>query len=99
MNIRMLKFIVIAMGLLIVTGVTVLVATIVNRVADRSETGSAPADQIVLSLPEGARIVETVMDNDRLALRIETAQGDQILIVDLASGKVISTVETAGQTP
>ena len=36
------------------------------------------------------------MDDDRLALRIETTDGDQSLIIDLASGEVISTVEIAG---
>ncbi len=99
MNIQLLKFIVIAMGLLIVSGVTVLGVTIVNRVAARGEIASAPPDRIAMSLPEGARIVETVMDDDRLALRIETTDGDQILIIDLASGEVISTVKIAGQTP
>ncbi len=99
MNIRLLKFIVIAMGLLIVAGVAVLGITVVNRIAARSEVASTPPEQIALSLPEGTRIVETALANDRLALRVETAHGAEILIVDLSTGKLVSTVAIAGQTP
>jgi hypothetical protein len=99
MNIRVLKFVVIAMGLLIVSGVTILGVTIVKRIAARGETASAPSEQIALNLPDGARIVETVLDDDRLVLRVESTDGDKILIVDLASGKLVSTVDIVEQTP
>ena len=99
MNIRLLKFIVIAMGLLIVAGVTVLGVTIVNRVAARSDAATAPTEQIALSLPEGARIVETTLADNRLALRIETSDGVEIRILNLATGELVSTIKIEAQSP
>ena len=92
MNIQVLKFIVIAMGLLIVAGVTILGVTIANRIAARGDAAQAPTEQFALSLPDGARIVETTLGDDRLALRLETPDGIQILIVDLTTGALVSTV-------
>jgi len=97
MNIQLLKFIVIAMGVLIVAGVTVLGVTIVNRVAARNEVASAPNEQILVSLPDGARIVETALAENRLALRVETVDGAEIYIVDLTTGKLVSSVKIADQ--
>lgn len=99
MNIRLLKFIVIAMGILILVGTTVVGVTIVNRVAARTDAGSETTAQIPVSLPEGARIVETALADDRLALRIETKDGPRILIVDLITGTLISTVEIEEARP
>jgi len=99
MNIRLLKFIVIAMGLLIVAGVTVLGVTIVNRVAARTEAATAPSEQIALSLPEGARIVETTLAENRLVLRIETLDGAEIRILDLTTGELVSTILIGDRSP
>ena len=98
MNIQFLKFIVIAMGLLIVVGVAILGVTIVNRIAARGEAAKPP-EKIALSLPDGAQIVETVLDDNRMALRLERAEGAEILIIDLTTGAVVTSVAVTKDTP
>ncbi len=93
MNIKVLKFIVIAMGILIVIGTTVVAVTIVNRLSARQAAPDAVSAEIPVTLPDGARIVETALDGNRLALRIETQSGPRILIIDISTGTLISTVE------
>ena len=99
MNIQFLKFLVIAMGVLIVAGVATLGVTIANRVAALGDAAGAPSERIAVSLPDGARIVETTLSEDRLALRLDTPDGPEILIVDIATGALLSTVEISGMPP
>lgn len=50
--------------------------------------GSAPA----LALPAGAEIGAMALDGDRLALRVETAEGAMIVIYDLMDDAVVKTI-------
>ena len=101
-----LKFIVIFLGILLVLGFAVVIGTVVYRAVNSSEAetaelattkiaGSAVADilkDIELSLPEGHEISGHDLDGTRLALRLQSPAGDEIWIVDLTSGEVISRV-------
>ncbi len=89
MTIPQLKALVIGLGLLIVAGLAVVATAIAHRLS----AAGAPREAIALQLPERAAIVETVLDGDRLALRLETDRGPRVVIVDLASGRLVSTVE------
>ncbi len=91
MSIQALKVLVIGMGMLIVVGVTVMVVTVINRVQERA-TASPPPARIAVTIPEGARLMAAVPDGERLVLRLETADGPQVLVVDLASGEIVVTV-------
>lgn len=91
MNIALLKALAIGMGVLIAAGVAVIAVTVVNRLG----AAGAPPGNISVPLPEGAEIVETALDGDRLALRLETAEGPRVAIFDLATGRLVQTVEIA----
>ena len=91
MTIPQLKVLTIVMGVLIVAGVLALAATIAWRAAGIA----APRGPVTLRLPPGATVVETALDGDRLALRLDTAAGPRIAIVDLATGDTVRTVEIA----
>lgn len=91
MTIQALKIVVVTMGVLIVVGLTVLVVGVADRLQEARHARTAP-DRVELALPEGARVVETVADGDRLLLRLDTARGTEILVVDLASGTLVTTV-------
>ena len=102
-----LKFIVIFLGILLILGFAVLVGTIVYRLVN-SEPKEAPGvvttaaektavtallSEIELALPAGSQITGHDLDGARLAIRLQTAAGTEIWIVDLTSGQVASRVK------
>lgn len=95
MTIAQLKALTIGMGVLIVLGVAGLAAVIAQRAAGAGAGALRPA--VVVAVPHGARVVETALDGDRLALRLETPDGPRVTVVDLKTGEALSTVELAPQ--
>ncbi len=100
-----LKFIVIFLGVLLVGGFMFLVGTIAYRIANSGDEpvveGAAAKEtravaellgEIEVLLPAGATVTGHSLEGDRLSIAIATADGPKILIVDLKSGKTISTV-------
>lgn len=94
---RWLKALVIGMAVLIVVGTAVIAVTLARRsagdgaAADGAATSSAPAR---LALPAGARVIETALDGDRLALRIALAGGgERIVIIDARTGRRVAAVD------
>jgi hypothetical protein len=91
MNIQALKALVIGMGVLIVIGVTVIVVTVFNRIQDRDDNGAEP-QRLEVAIPAGATLLEVVPNGQRLVLRLETPDGAQIMVVNLRSGAVETTL-------
>ena len=92
MSIQVLKFAVVAMGALIVVGVIVMAVTIASRLSGMAEADPDLAETIALPMPVGAKIVETALDGHRLVVRFDTPNGPVVQILDLASGRLLSTV-------
>ncbi|HSR56445.1 MAG TPA: hypothetical protein VLN73_09380 [Alphaproteobacteria bacterium] len=81
-----LKTLVIAMGIAIIIGATVVVMTIIQRAG----TLSAPSAAKAIQLADGARVVESNLDGDRILLRVRGADGtERLLIVRAADGQVV----------
>ena len=91
MSLTQLKALVAGMGVLIVAGLAVIVVTIVHR-ATAPREAAAPPGTLAPPLPAGAVVVETALDGDRLALRLDTPDGPRVAIVDLATGALVTTV-------
>ena len=94
-NIRLLKAIVILLGIVIAVGLAVLLLAIGQRAGgfaeERPPAAALALDNIVL--PPGAQVLEVDLDGNRVALRIATADGgEQLLIFDLASGARLGAV-------
>lgn len=88
---RALKFLVIAMGVLIVAGIGVIAVTVAQRSAE-SVVG-APTD-LKVDIPAGSRIVETALDGERMALRLELSDGGtRVLVLDTATGREVARVD------
>ena len=99
MSIQVLKLAVVAMGALIVVGVIVMAVTIALRFSGMAEADPALSETIALTLPAGATIVETALDGDRLVVRLDTPGGPVVQLLDLASGRLLSTVVTMEAAP
>ena len=86
-----------ARGAAIILGVLIALAlaALVIGFAFRSKTPHAEAAQGAVNsvaLPEGARIVGMDVTPGRIVLRIHSDSGDEVDIVDSASGKLIGRV-------
>jgi|LNFM01.1.fsa_nt_gb hypothetical protein len=104
-HIKMLRFAVIAMGVILVLGFITVIARIVylvNRSGDSATTStvSQPIQQAArLALPAGASVRQMSLAGSRLAVHYEGAGGSGIVILDLQTGKPISRVEIVPETP
>jgi hypothetical protein len=94
---RGLKFLVVAMGVLILAGLATVAVTIIHRMAP-GKPAERPAAELAtgehrLALPQGSRIAGMAMGEGRLVLRLE-GPGDQqrLLLVDLATGRALGSI-------
>jgi len=46
------------------------------------------------TLPPGAKILSSSTEAGRLVLRLQTPQGEEVRIIDLASGKTVQSIKT-----
>ena len=75
------------MGALLVAGAIVLVAAIVYKASRLKKAPSVQGFKLETRLPAGTRVVETLVDGDRLLVRIKSDDGGQIIIYDLRRGR------------
>lgn len=87
---------VIVMGVLIVAGLVIVVATIVNRMSEPAQANGKAVtafDPVDVTVPAGCQVVETVTATDRLILRLGTGERcSQLIVIDLATGRQLGTV-------
>ena len=97
-----LKWAVIIMGILLVAGFAVVIVTIVNRSAEHSNRGDAPAMNSVagqggvdteLPVAPGADITALDIDGGRLAVTIKSSSGSEIAVIHIRSGKIIRRIK------
>lgn len=99
-NYRGLKTAVIIMGVLLVVGIIALVVGMVRqagRIADHFDDKAM--QNITLPLGITGNVVQMQADGGRLVLLVERSDGQKIIILDLASGRIVSTVDPAKTPP
>ena len=84
----MLKFAVIAMGVLIVVGVATLAVLIVRRVTPAGGRSTA----VTLGEPAGTAIAGTALSGDRISVQLHGGGPDRVVVLDAASGRVVARV-------
>ena len=84
-----LKFLVVAMGVLIVAGTVALVVLIVQRAGAREAARMPP---VALDLPAGARMVGLAGAGDRFAVLVQGPAGERLLLLDARTGRVVGEV-------
>ena len=102
---RRLVILVITMGVLLVAGFAVMVGTIIYRISNgdsqQNEAGALPderAAEAVIDIvrPAGTELIGATSNGNRLTLHFRGSGSDIVLVVDMASGGVISRLEVAG---
>ncbi|SMD01515.1 hypothetical protein SAMN06297251_11847 [Fulvimarina manganoxydans] len=93
---KMVALLAVSLGFLFLALMTVL-----GVIIYRTQTGDAPpADRlqapVSIALEAGARVTETDLDGDRLAIRIEDASGSRILVYSIATGDRIAEFKLGG---
>jgi Family of unknown function (DUF6476) len=94
---RLLKVLVIAMGVLIVVATTVLVVLIARRIGGGG-VSTAPSVAVLLEEPVGTRIVGVAAVGDRLAVLLQGGgAADRMVLVDPRSGALVGRIGLRGQ--
>jgi hypothetical protein len=96
-QVRALKIAVIAMGILLVGGFAFVLATIVYQASRSGQVRTVPQAALegavgALAIPKDATVGSMSLDGDRLALHLNSAEGPEIVVIDLKTGKVISRI-------
>lgn len=95
-SMRMLKYAVIGMGIILILGFMVIAARIVY-LTTRIDASPPPGSAVTAELPAGAEVSAMSLDGNRLALHLKgPAENERsVVIVDMASGRIISRVRLA----
>ncbi len=105
-QVRVLKIAVIAMGLLLVGGFAFVLAAIVyqasrggqgGKAAAQAEAGAPGTVVSELPIPKDATVNSLALDGDRLAFKVESSVGSEIVVIDLATGEVVSRIRLKPQ--
>jgi hypothetical protein len=89
---RLVKVLVVVMGVMILLGSTVVVVTIIKR----SSGGSAGIRvAVVLDEPAGTRIAGIAALSDRLAVLLQGAGPDRVVLIDPRTGTRGGTIALA----
>ena len=95
-QIRVLKAVVIGLGVLIVLGLGALLAAVILK-SGGAARGLAPGEVMPLPVPEGAHVEEMRLSGSVLALRLRLADGSwQVVVVDARRGRVLRRIRAAG---
>lgn len=88
-----LKYLVIFMAVLILAGLAVIAVTLVSR-GGVERQASAGFGTVALGLPEGTVIKETRIGDGRALITVRLPnEREQVIVVDLETGKTIGTID------
>ena len=91
MNIKLLKFIVIFFGILIVFGLIILIVGIYHKFNNLKKNNNSNA--ISLKLEKGSKLEDFYISNDNIIIKYKLDDIHIINIYDLLSGKKIKKIE------
>ena len=94
---RILRVLVIVMGVFIVVATTVLIVLIVHRLSGTPVTGQATAITAQLDELAGTHIVTIVAAGDRLAIQLQGGGPDRVVLLDPRNGAVVGRIALRAQ--
>ena len=94
-QVRVLKIAVIVLGILLVGGFAFVLAAIVYQ-ASGGRQSSAPtraeAPFAELHIPKETTVGTLALDGERLALHLQSSEGSEIVVIDLATGTTLARI-------
>ena len=91
---RLLKAVVIVLGVMIVLGMTILAVEIFRRIGSGGDSGGLATATV--PLPAGSRVLDMSGEGDALSLLVEGPDGVQrVVTVDRRTGAVLGTLTLA----
>jgi hypothetical protein len=103
-QVRVLKIVVIVMGILLVGGFAFVMAAIVYQASKLGEKAPGAPETAPIAIPQGqfvippgATVSSMSLDGDRLALHLQTSTGPEIAVIDVTTGKVLSRIKINDQ--
>ena len=94
---RILRVLVIVMGVFIVVATTVLIVLIVHRLSGAPVTGQVTAITAKLDELAGTHIVTIVAAGDRLAIQLQGGGPDRVVLLDPRNGAVVGRIALKAQ--
>jgi hypothetical protein len=94
-NTRLLKIVVISMGLLLVLGFAVVVATIIKRASHPGEAAAGFAGRFGVSdvhVEPGERVRSMTMTDEKLAVHVGNDKGEEIVIISVKTGAELGRI-------
>jgi hypothetical protein len=92
---RVLKAVVIILGILIVLAFGALVVGAAMKMVGHHRTSSVAASAVAGTLPAGARIISLQTSGDRVIVAVHTQDGDEVDIFDAETGKPVARIRAA----
>ena len=90
---RLLKAIVIGLGVLLMLGVGLMVYAVIDRAGNDDARAPAVIGDGTVTLAPGSRVVAMTEEDDHLSLLIEDADGGQrVVTIDRRSGAVLGVL-------
>ncbi len=100
-QVRILKIVVISLGILLLVGFGVVIARIAYLATQPAGGigGTASPRDIRLALPPGATIRSTAVSGDRMTVQYESPQQTGIIIINLTTGQIVSRIGLQPEAP
>jgi hypothetical protein len=94
--VRLLKYIVIFLGVLLIGCFVTVFAVIGYRLANpRVQPRQAETNEITLPIAQGMEVGQIALDGDRLTVHLKGAGSEELVVLDVRRGRVLSRVRLA----
>jgi|GEM_PF-539937 len=106
-QVKLLKYVVIGLGVLMVVGLAVIIGTVIYRASnmgsDKADGGQvisqtisgANANLSNIEIIKGSKVISTSLNGSRLAVTTENKGSYSILVIDARTGKLLSRTTLA----
>lgn len=98
-NVRILKWVVIVLGVLLLAALVTVFGVIGYRLARPKPEPPAAEAAIGLAVRPGTEIGQIELDGNRLAVEMRHASGGELVVIDVRSGKVLSRIRLDERAP
>jgi len=96
-NVRLLKYVVVALGVLLIGCFMAVFVTIGYRLAHPSaNTVQTDINEIALPVGAGTQLGQFALDGDRMALHLKGNDGEEVIVLDVRRGRILSRVKLGG---